>query len=78
MRNPIANSTPIKILDKYYWNLRLCDAKSFYMIIYYLMFGLFFFILRGDLLSSIAYAFGMLSSFSMLGFLIIRFLFKRL
>ncbi|MDP2088742.1 MAG: O-antigen polymerase [Flavobacteriaceae bacterium] len=46
------------IFDKAYWRLK--ENKSFINIIYILSIGMFLFILRGDLLSSYAYTFGLI------------------
>jgi len=42
-------------LDKYYWLLRSYTDNHWFFNIYYLLLGMSFFILRGDLMSSFAY-----------------------
>lgn len=45
-------------LDKLYWHFASKENKSFFKVIYYILLGMLFFILRGDLLSSVAYTVG--------------------
>lgn len=48
-------------LDKFYWaNVRHGNQMNFWVLIYPSLLGMFFFMMRGDLLSSYAYTFGML------------------
>lgn len=50
--------------DKIYWSTTLGNkkTKSFFEIIYFILLGLIFFMLRGDLMSSFAYTLGYISS----------------
>lgn len=47
--------------DKIYW-LKIEKNKNFLSVIYLIMLGMEFFILRGDLLSSFAYTTGIITS----------------
>lgn len=44
--------------DKMYWEHAVKSNKSFFKVIYYILLGMLFFMLRGDLLSSFAYTSG--------------------
>lgn len=48
--------------DKIYWTVILNNTQNNFSIIYFVLLGMFFFILRGDLLSSFAYTIGFLIS----------------
>lgn len=50
-------------LDKKYWDGKYNSHKNTYSFIYLLLLGLFFFIMRGDLLSSLSFTFAMLFLF---------------
>ena len=43
------------MMDKTYWKNNCFENKNGFTILYYLTFGLLFFVLRGDLMSSVAY-----------------------
>lgn len=49
-------------LDKGYWTIVTRYRNSYFDLIYYICFGLLFFLLRGDLLSSFAYMIGFVLS----------------
>lgn len=55
-----------KLMDSLYWNSRVNQSISFYGKFYLVFIGMLFFILRGDLLSSFAYAIGFFVSFFVL------------
>ncbi len=47
------------IMDTTYWKYNCFDNKNGFTILYFISFGLLFFILRGDLMSSFAYSIGL-------------------
>lgn len=47
-------------LDKIYWTISVNDKNNYFNVIYYVLIGMLFFILRGDLMSSFAYTIGFL------------------
>lgn len=49
-------------LDKYYWTIVYQQKNNYFRVIYFLLIGMLFFILRGDLMSSFAYTVGFLIS----------------
>lgn len=49
-------------LDKMYWTISMYNKNNYFNVIYYVMIGMLFFILRGDLMSSFAYTIGFLFS----------------
>ena len=50
--------------DRTYWSLSVDERNSRISVFYYLLFGLIFFMMRGDLMSSFAYLVGFSISFS--------------
>lgn len=50
-------------IDKIYWEISEKRGSTTFSILYFVMLGMFFFILRGDLLSSTAYTFGFIISY---------------
>lgn len=48
--------------DKYYWEIVLHQNNNYFKVIYFLLIGILFFILRGDLMSSFAFTVGFLIS----------------
>lgn len=59
-------------LDKFYWSLKKFTNNHWYFGFYYLAFGLSFFILRGDLMSSYAYSVSILGSYLLTFFIILN------
>tara|TARA_Y100000768_G_scaffold115279_1_gene85074 strand:- start:1772 stop:3118 length:1347 start_codon:yes stop_codon:yes gene_type:complete len=53
-------------LDRIAWNLKRLKKDCLFLYYYYFLFGLVFFLMRGDLINSIAFTFGMTASFWML------------
>ncbi|MFQ2032713.1 hypothetical protein ACK35Y_07305 [Aeromonas veronii] len=53
----------INKIDAYVWNIMLAGRSSILIYYYYILFGLVFFIMRGDLLSSFAFTVGISLSF---------------
>lgn len=49
-------------LDKYYWEVIVKENNSYFHVIYLVLIGVLFFILRGDLMSSFAFTVGFLVS----------------
>ncbi len=49
-------------LDKMYWTISVYNKNTYFNVIYYVLIGMLFFILRGDLMSSFAYTIGFLFS----------------
>ena len=49
-------------LDIYYWDIISHQKNNYFRVIYLLVLGMLFFILRGDLMSSFAYTIGFLTS----------------
>lgn len=49
-------------LDKMYWTVSAKDKYNYFNVIYYVLIGMLFFMLRGDLMSSFAYTIGFLFS----------------
>lgn len=49
-------------LDKYYWKSLVIEKNNYFQVIYYVLIGMFFFILRGDLMSSFAFTIGFIIS----------------
>lgn len=49
-------------LDRYYWDFVSRKKDNYFRVIYLLMIGMLFFILRGDLMSSFAYTIGFLTA----------------
>lgn len=49
-------------LDKLYWYYVDSQENSYYRILYYLLIGMLFFVLRGDLLSSFAFTIGFITT----------------
>lgn len=47
-------------MDNLYWTLIFNSKRNFFRVIYFIMIGMLFFILRGDLLSSFAYTMGVI------------------
>lgn len=56
-------------IDKYYWNVVSSDKNNYFQVIYFVLIGMLFFILRGDLMSSFAYTVGFLFSIFIVQFL---------
>ncbi|MDD6880997.1 MAG: hypothetical protein PUE18_05430, partial [Firmicutes bacterium] len=50
------------VIDHLYWDVYKTSNKGFFGIIYFMLLGLFFFMMRGDLLSSFAYTVGFVFS----------------
>lgn len=48
------------LIDKIYWGTKRTSTGDFFSVLYAISLGFLFFILRGDLLSSVAYMFGFL------------------
>lgn len=51
------------IMDKLYWKLAHFSENNLFKIMYYIMLGMLFFVMRGDLLSSFAFTIGYLLSY---------------
>lgn len=49
-------------LDKMHWTISVHSNNNYFNVIYYVLIGMLFFVLRGDLLSSFAYTIGFLVS----------------
>ncbi|HHX69333.1 MAG TPA: oligosaccharide repeat unit polymerase, partial [Gallicola sp.] len=49
-------------LDKMYWTISVYSKNNYFNVIYYVLIGMLFFVLRGDLMSSFAYTIGFLFS----------------
>ena len=49
-------------MDNLYWTVILHKENNFFRVIYYIMLGMLFFIMRGDLLSSFAFTVGIILS----------------
>lgn len=58
----IALSLTTAKLDKIYWTINVYNENNYSNVIYYVLLGMLFFILRGDLMSSFAYTIGFLFS----------------
>ncbi len=59
----------IAIADRVYWVYSAGMDNSWFRVLYYLLFGILFFVLRGDLMSSFAYSIGIvLSSYFVFSF----------
>jgi hypothetical protein len=59
-------------IDNIFWNKSNLDFASAHSILYKLMIGMVFFIMRGDLLSSLAYTIGLIISFYIVHFLVLK------
>ena len=59
-------------LDRVAWNLKRLNKDCLFLYYYYFLFGLVFFLMRGDLINSITFISGMTASFWML-VLILKF-----
>ena len=53
-------------LDRVAWNLKRLNKDCLFLYYYYFLFGLVFFTMRGDLINSITFIFGMTASFWLL------------
>lgn len=53
----------LKNLDRLAWSYEIKEYKPFFLYYYYSLFGMIFFIMRGDLLSSFAYTVGLTAAF---------------
>lgn len=49
-------------LDKYYWRVVALEKNNYFQIVYFVLIGMLFFILRGDLMSSFAFTVGFIIS----------------
>lgn len=55
--------------DKYYWKIVANNKNNYFQVIYFVLIGMLFFILRGDLMSSFAYTVGFLLSIILVQFM---------
>lgn len=49
-------------LDKYYWRVVTFEKNNYFQVVYFVLIGMLFFILRGDLMSSFAFTVGFILS----------------
>lgn len=49
-------------LDKLYWTISVKSINNYFNVVYYVLLGMLFFVLRGDLMSSFAYTVGFVFS----------------
>ncbi|RXP45919.1 O-antigen polysaccharide polymerase Wzy [Lutibacter sp. HS1-25] len=59
------------VLDKAYWSLK--NKNSYFNVIYVLLLGMFLFVLRGDLMNSYAYTFGLIFT-AILGYMLLLYI----
>ena len=66
----------ISNIDRISWKLKKNQINHFILYYYYFLFGMIFFVMRGDLMSSFAYTVGLTASFLTIAYILNFFAFK--